>query len=46
MEDIGELDRLEEPNVPRSPSSEKYECFQNYTASEVFVQGLAGLVRN
>lgn len=33
-------------NQPGSPESEfnNFECFQNYTAPEVFVQGLAGIV--
>lgn len=30
-------------NTPESDSG-SIECFQNYTASEVFVQGLAGMV--
>lgn len=30
----------------KSPESEvgSIECFQNYTAAEVFIQGLAGIV--
>lgn len=33
-------------NPQGSPESEfnNFECFQNYTAPEVFVQGLAGIV--
>ena len=30
-------------NTPESESV-SIECFQNYTASEVFVQGLAGMI--
>ncbi|KAJ8673346.1 hypothetical protein QAD02_004608 [Eretmocerus hayati] len=34
------------PATQRTPESEagSFECFQNYTAPEVFVQGLAGIV--
>lgn len=31
-------------NSMQESELESIECFQNYTASEVFVQGLAGLV--
>lgn len=37
--------RLGGPGAQETPESEfSMECFQNYSASEVFVQGLAGLV--
>lgn len=31
-------------NSPVETDNDSIECFQNYTASEVFIQGLAGLV--
>lgn len=38
--------RLAPGGTHGTPESEfsNFECFQNYTASEVFVQGLAGIV--
>lgn len=35
-----------EPGANGTPESEfsNFECYQNYTAPEVFVQGLAGIV--
>lgn len=35
--------RLNHHGTPESEFS-NFECFQNYTAPEVFVQGLAGIV--
>lgn len=35
--------RLHQPGSPESELNH-FECFQNYTAPEVFVQGLAGIV--
>lgn len=35
---------MQESELESRSMQESIECFQNYTASEVFVQGLAGLV--
>lgn len=38
------MTKMANENSPAETDMDSIECFQNYSASEVFVQGLAGLV--